>query len=703
MTPPSARSGTSSSSSAVAGGTSQPPSGADNVAGLQSAATLPATPVTTAPPTKPSISSPPASAAPRSIAQAPQIHSQGSSAESQAPPPGSGVAQHAAVVPAASAKTVSGNKSPAKGPEPANSDPSPSDVQPTSARSQHPRVASNPSLTNTITNPVSSQQSIHETNKTVPPPSKAPESALKPGESATSASSSVSNSSTVSAAPTSVSKPTNASGDAAKETAPPQNDVASSQDSTTTKNDAKSPVPNKASDEPSSVASEVSSDTETKSTTADVVKSNASLVNSAKGKSVSGEDGSGSALRDEDDSNHSTDSESTAVVGSHAMNMIMSEYDPQMGKPIAASAAMNMIKDQYNNKLADVKLVTSASALPGNSVNSLETRTSAAVVKNESLTLKPGHPLGFMHPKTDTLGNSELGSVKKEEASHESRTLEGQEWHATSGMGLTKKEEGPEAKPEMNSTADSERNEATQSPFAVATTSSGGAINHTPSPGGESPANEMLAAEQTGSPGNMMFSAPSPSAVKSPVVTAAQLAAAAAAPYGLLGAYHRPMVGVPGMLGRIPMVGQAYPQPMLAAHSGMLAAPQFAAGGIPLSAASALPAAQGLPGMPMHLAAPGGVRYAAAPHYLQAAHTMLHTVPAATGPYSHLGVPGPDPYLAALAPMGVHTAQAAMQAAPMAAAQLYPQLQMAQAPAMPQFAVYPRVPYQGLNLPRPPT
>ena len=93
-----------------------------------------------------------------------------------------------------------------------------------------------------------------------------------------------------------------------------------------------------------------------------------------------------SALKEEEDSNHSSDSDGpVTTIGSHAMNMIMSEYDPQKGQPITASAAMNMIKDQYNNKLVDLKL--SSSPLPSTTSIKAESNPEGKVkniARNES-------------------------------------------------------------------------------------------------------------------------------------------------------------------------------------------------------------------------------------------------------------------------------------------------------------------------------
>ena len=422
-----------------------------------------------------------------------------------------------------------------------------------------------------------------------------------------------------------------------------------------------------------------------------------------------------SALREEEDSNHSTDSESAvpAQLGSHAMNMIMSEYDPLKGKPVAASAAMNMIKDQYHTKL------TSSSALPAstNSGRSVEPGskshlmkgtspvTHSAFNKAQAFLLSSSSKGLYANLDPPVKGEPLSGNVKLEGRDVNPFTVNaqgGEDKAAQQGNPLlvsTKKEEAAEMKTEMTS---SDPNGTHHSPL----------INHKPESGTESPRPRSPAtsltnerpSSQTGSPSTRLTpaSAHSPSSVKSPVMPAAHMAGA---PFGLLGAY-RPVVaaGMPGMaLGRMPMVSQGFAQPVLAGPTAVFTHPGLVAGhtALPLTAAAS-GLSTGLGAMYQPLAMPGAVRYAS-PHAAYIPAPMIHTVPAATGPYSHLGVPGPDPYLAALASRGVHPQAAAPLAAPAAA--MYPSLQVAQAQAMPQFAMYPqaRVPFQGMHLPRPPT
>ena len=433
-----------------------------------------------------------------------------------------------------------------------------------------------------------------------------------------------------------------------------------------------------------------------------------------------------SALKEEEDSNHSSDSDGPATtIGSHAMNMIMSEYDPQKGQPITASAAMNMIKDQYNNKLVDLKL--SSSPLPSTTSIKAESKPEGKVknlARNEStLNHSAVNMVKFESQSSKGLLSNPTGPhasessvpsfVKKEEKNFKHvNTLEGDIKPMAPGppqplIPMTKeepKEVETARHEEPMDTNDRKYPIASRVPVQNHDTSS-----QQPSPKPETPdsseTNDQTASENPEGEillHSSLVSRPSPTAVKSP---AAQMAGAGT-PFGLLGAYRPYVAGVPGMqLARMPVLGS---QAMLASPAGMLAHPGLMAG-MPFTAASAIPAAAhaGIPHMASPFAMAGGVRYAAPPAAYMSATPMMHAVPtAATGPYSHLGVPGHDPYLQ-LATMGMAVpgaAAAPIAATPSAATAIYPQLQVAQAPAAPQFAMIsaPRIPYQGF-LPRPPT
>ena len=433
-----------------------------------------------------------------------------------------------------------------------------------------------------------------------------------------------------------------------------------------------------------------------------------------------------SALKEEEDSNHSSDSDGpVTTIGSHAMNMIMSEYDPQKGQPITASAAMNMIKDQYNNKLVDLKLTSSP--LPSTTSIKAEINPEGKVInlaRNEStLNHSTVNAVKFESQSSKGLLSTPTGPhtsestvpsfVKKEEKNFKHvNTLEGDIKPMAPGppppLIPMKKEEPKEVETARHEEPMDMNDRKSPIPSEIPIQNHDTSLQQS-SPKPDTPdaseTNDQHASENP--EGEILLhsnlvSRPSPTTVKSP---AAQMASAGA-PFGLLGAYRPYVAGVPGMqLARMPVLGS---QAMLASPAGMLAHPGLMAG-MPFTAASAIPAAAhaGIPHMASPFAMAGGVRYAAPPAAFMSAAPMMHAVPtAATGPYSHLGVPGHDPYLQ-LASMGMAVPGAAtgpIAATPTAATALYPQLQVAQAPAAPQFAMIsaPRMPYQGF-LPRPPT
>ena len=431
-----------------------------------------------------------------------------------------------------------------------------------------------------------------------------------------------------------------------------------------------------------------------------------------------------SALKEDEDSNHSSDSEGrvAAQVGSHAMNMIMSGYDPQKGQSVTASAAMNMIKDQYNNKLVDLKLASS-SLIPAASVIKSEIKPENSPVNFTKMESTVNHAAvnmikhelqstkGLLSSPAGPLTSESVPSfVKKDELDLKHvNMLEGgvpKPAHGPPPLIPTKKEEPQKEKESARREEPMDMNTTdTKSPEIPVQNHASPSPQPSPKPGSPS----ALVANERPSSSSQPVSTPNSLAVGSPVVEKSPLTQMAGAPFGLLGAYRPFMPGVQGVqLARMPVMSQPS---MYAAPAGVLAHPSLGSlgaagyGGIPFTGASALQAAA-MPHMASPLAMAGGVRYAAAPHaaaYMPAA--MMPTVPAATGPYSHLGVPGPDPYLAALGMgMGVPTAATAQYANPAAATAMYPQFQMAQAQAAPQFAMIspPRVPFQGF-LPRPPT
>ena len=427
-----------------------------------------------------------------------------------------------------------------------------------------------------------------------------------------------------------------------------------------------------------------------------------------------------SALKEDEDSNHSSDSEGrvAAQVGSHAMNMIMSGYDPQKGQSVTASAAMNMIKDQYNNKLVDLKLSSSSlltstvgvtkseiksenNPINFNKMESTVNHSTVSMMKNDSQSTK-----GLLSSPAGPMSESVPSFLKKDELDLKHvNMLEGgvQPTHGPPPLIPSKTEEAQveqsvrqEEPMEMNATDEKSSENPVQNHVLRSPQTSPKPGTPSTSVANERPSSSSQPSENA-STQNLL-------PVSSPTADKSIASHMVGAPFGLLGAYRPYIPGVPGMqLARIPSTYMN--QPVLATPAGLVAHPGLLAAGHAGLPSSAIQAAA-VPQYASPFAMAGGVRYAAAhpaTAYMSAA--MMPTVPAATGPYSHLGVPGPDPYLAALGMgVGVPAAATAQYANPAAAAAVYPQLQMAQAHAAPQFAMIsqPRIPYQGF-LPRPPT
>lgn len=445
-----------------------------------------------------------------------------------------------------------------------------------------------------------------------------------------------------------------------------------------------------------------------------------------------------SALNKEDSlSTHSSDNEDSEVptsVGSHAMSMIMSEYNPNSKGPVPVkpTAAMNMIKAEYDGKLAEAnKLTSNMKSEVRRAENKLDGSNSLLLdikkdeshilnIKKDPVALVASQKVITNHNITSPLVKTVENDIKKEPKT---------ESDVSAAMSIPKKEDMPldfNKQERVDFLTRREREEmiqrkAMEEPMELDTKSDTEKQCDSPPVSTSSMRTSVPPANSTASPAisTPPHSTASPSMVKSPMA-----ALPAGIPSGLLGAY-RPVIAAAGIpMGRLPgaaMMPAHHPQGFIAAPTGYM----HQAHGLPAAHVSHLIAAQQqqqqqlalhqqmaaaaqqqqLVAAQQQLAAAGGLRLAAAPAgYMPAASVGTHMIPgmpsyatAHTGPYSHLGMPSTDPHMAAMAMAGV--------ASPQLGTAVYPGLQMAghqqqqQQLAMMQRAAagYPAF------LPRPPT
>ncbi len=416
---------------------------------------------------------------------------------------------------------------------------------------------------------------------------------------------------------------------------------------------------------------------------------------------------SGNEVQPSPAASDSEDDDSIQPMGSHAMNMIMSEYD-QGKKHVSAkaSAAMNMIKDEYDPKKKDLKVsqVTDTNSIKSDIKNEtnkdmyktprIVNHTGVDLLKSDpTKTLAASHAALSSHhmslfasrlrpelsQKTKVEGHDIENILERANATLIPRQVLSTKTELPSTLQGRKDEPMDISKPPENTSMDQS---ASKSPVAAHTSEA------TEGPG-EAQSEEKTTENYAERPSSNTSHSSIPTAASPHSMIKSPYAHLANGPHGLLGAY-RPII--PGMA----LPGMALPGMALAGRPG-----------IPMMAAhAAVPTAAGyvgMPGIPAGMAAmqhpalaAQGLRVAQPAAFMpspMAAAPMMAAVPtAATGPYSHLGMPGSDPHLAAMAAAGMGAgglgmasqlqAQAQMQAA--AQAQMQAQAAQMQAAQMQQ-------------------